>query len=134
MRAYRDAPSEVVGVVNSAKALFDNAPVPVWCKYEDGTLVYASPHYRETIVDYEGGKDLDAWDEKTSAKFAEGDAHAAAEGSVIVHEHGYNPTTGRPEHWLIAKWSQQVVTPQGPRRLVWGILLTTVAGREKLDR
>ena len=125
---YKAAPREVIEVVEAAKATFDQAPISIWCKYEDGTNVYSNPHYRQTILDYQGETDLNRWGAKTGGQFRANDTKAAEDGGLLVHEQGWNPTAGRHEHWWIAKWRQIVTTSTGPRTLVWGVLLSTVVG------
>lgn len=126
---HKETPAEVELVLAQARAIFENCPFPVWAKYEDGTNVYSNPHYRETILDYQGQHDVLAWGRETGASFLENDAEAAQRGGILVHENWHNPNTNRHEHGWIAKWPQVVKTATGDRTLVWGALLNTVVGR-----
>lgn len=129
-RKYREAPPEVQQVIEAARAIFDAAPIPIWCKWAEDQQrnLYSNPHYKATILSYEGLPDVAVWTEDTANEFARNDSAAGMEpGGLLVYERGNNPNLNRGEHWWIAKWRQIVHTKEGPRTLVWGAVLSTVA-------
>lgn len=119
--------ADVHGDQEPPTAFFMQLPLPAWIKREDGTMHMINPAYGRVYgVDpaFYTGADEVYWGKGAAAGFDETDRAAMSAGSAFAVEEAPHPVSKEMTRILVFKYRMDVMTADGPARMIGGIAVT----------